>query len=550
MATRNDIADVIFPNIKETIADLENKFPPRKNPICSRYAPSPTGFVHIGNIYASLVESQFSHQNWWTFFLRIEDTDQKRLTEWWIEIIINWFKKFWIAIDEWPIWPENWDVWSYGPYIQSKRKYFYEVFVKELISKWLAYPCRIAEEEINQIRENQTKSKLVPWIYGKFSVRRDKSVDDVFDKLKEENWKYQVIRFRSPADLTKKIIFHDEIRWDVNMIDNYNDVVLIKWDGLPTYHMAHVADDHLMRVSHVIRAEEWLTSVPLHLQLFEACGLEHPKYCHPAQILKLDEGNKRKLSKRKDPEADVEFFFGRWYPVQWIIEYLMWIISSEFEWWQTNNPDKSYKDFEINFDKMNHAWALFDLIKLNSVCNNYMSRISTDELYEKTLERADKYNPDFAILMQSDIEYTKSAINIERKTIKDPKRFTNFKDVENQILFFYDGEREKLFVNKPVLPEIFSQDLIGKFIEEYSKVLDLNMTTEDWFTQLKEIWKRIWFASNNAEFKEWWYVWKIGDLAMFLRVQLCCANQTPDLFSVMKVMGKERVFKRLEKILI
>lgn len=547
MATRKDIADIVFPDIKETIEDLGKKFPPRSNPICSRYAPSPTGFVHIGNIYASLVESQFAHQNWWTFFLRIEDTDQKRLTEWWIDIIINWFKKFWIEIDEWPILPGNWDVWSYWPYIQSKRKYFYEVFVKELISKWLAYPCRMTEDEINQIRENQTKSKLVPWIYWKFSLRRDKSMDEILDKLKAESGKYQVIRFRSPGDLTKKIVFHDEIRWDVNMIDNYNDVVLIKWDWLPTYHMAHVVDDHLMRVSHVIRAEEWLTSVPLHLQLFGACGLQHPKYCHPAQILKLDDGNKRKLSKRKDPEADVEFFFERWYPVQWIIEYLMWIISSEFEWWQIANPDKSYRDFEISFDKMNHAWALFDLVKLNSVCNNYISRISTDELYENALNWAKQYNPHFADLMESDIEYTKAAINIERHTSKDPKRFTIFKDVEAQILFFYDSEREKLVSDAPILSEIFTKDLIDRFVADYSKKLDLNMTTEDWFNQLKEIWKQFWFAVNNAEFKEWWYIWKIWDLAMFLRIQLCCASQTPDLFSVMKVMGKERVINRLSK---
>lgn len=546
MATRNDIAELIFPDIKENIADLEKKFPARTNPICSRFAPSPTGFLHIWAVFVSLVESQFAHQNWWTFFLRIEDTDQKRLIDWWIDIIINWFKKFWINIDEWPIWQDNTDIWNYWPYIQSKRKYFYQVFVKELISKWFAYPCWMSEEEINKVREDQAKAKVVPWVYGKFSVWREKSADEIMEKLESESWKYQVIRFRSPGDLTNKIIFHDEIRWDINMIDNYNDIVLIKWDWLPTYHMAHIVDDYLMRVSHIIRAEEWLTSVPLHLQLFQACWLQHPKYCHPAQILKLDEGNKRKLSKRKDPEADVEFFFEKWYPVQWIIDYVMWIISSEFEWWQIVNHDKSYKNFEIRFEKMNHAWALFDLVKLNSVCNNYMSRISTDELYEKTLEWAKQYNSQFADLMLSDVEYTKSAINIERHTPKDPKRFSSFKDVESQILFFYDSEREKLFSNKLLLPEIFNQDLINKFVEEYSNILDLNMTTEDWFNQLKEIWKKFWFAWNNAEFKEWWYIGKIWDLAMFLRIQLCCASQTPDLFSVMKVMGKERVIRRLK----
>ena len=547
MATRKEIADIIFPDVKETIADLQKQFPPRDNPICSRFAPSPTGFLHVWAIFASLVELKFAKQNGWTFFLRIEDTDQKRLVDGWIDIIINWFKKFGIDIDEWPIWPDNSDVWNYGPYIQSKRWYFYEVFVKELIVKWLAYPCWMSEDEINQVRENQTKSKIVPGIYWKFSAWRGKSVDEIYNKLQSEGWKYQVIRFRSPADLTKKIVFHDEIRWDISMIDNYNDVVLIKWDWLPTYHMAHVVDDHLMRVSHVVRAEERLTSVPLHLQLFDACGLQYPKYCHPAQILKLDNGNKRKISKRKDPEADVEFFFEKWYPIQWIIDYVMWIISSEFEWWQIANPDKSYKDFEISFDKMNHAWALFDFVKLNSVCNNYISRISTDELYDKTLERAKTYSPDFAKLMLSDIDYTKAAINIERHTPKDPKRFTTFKDVESQIIFFYDDEREKLFVNKPDLPEIFNDNWTADFANEYANILNLDMSIEDWFVQLKQIWKKYWFAWNNAEFKEGGYKWKIWDLAMFFRVKLCCANQTPDLFSVMKVMGKKRIFDRLTK---
>lgn len=547
MTTRKNVADMVFPDIKETIEDLGKQFPPRLNNVCTRFAPSPTGFLHIWAVFSWTLASRFAEQNGWIFFLRIEDTDQKRQLEWWIDIIINWFKSFWIDIDEWPIWINNTDVWNYGPYIQSKREYFYKVFVKELISKWLAYPCRMTENEINEIRENQTKSKLVPWIYWKFSFWRDKSVDEVSDKLKLEDWKYQVIRFRSPGDLIKKIVFHDEIRWDVSMIDNYNDVVLIKWDWLPTYHMAHVVDDYLMRVSHVVRAEEWLTSVPLHLQLFAACELDHPKYCHPAQILKLEDGKKRKLSKRKDPEANVEFFFEKGYSIQWIIEYIMWIISSEFEWRQIANPDKDYKDFEFKLDKMNHAWALFDLVKLNSVCNNYISRIVTDELYKKTLERAKQYNPKFAELMQSDIEYTKAAINIERHTEKDPKRFTTFKDVEDQIVFFYDNEWKKLLVNRPVLPEIFTKDLINKFVEEYSNVLDLNVNLEEWFNQLKEIWKKIGFASNNAEFKEWWYIWKIWDLAMFLRIQLCCASKTPDLFSVMKVMGKERVINRLKK---
>jgi len=304
-------------------------------------------------------------------------------------------------------------------------------------------------------------------------------------------------------------------------------------------------DDHLMRTSHVIRGEEWLASVPLHIQLFSAFGLQHPQYCHVAPLLKLDNGNKRKLSKRHDPEANVEYLFESWYASQGIIEYLLTIVDPNFEEWQKANLDKNYLDYEITLEKMSKSWALFDLVKLQSVNNNYLSRISTDELYEQSLARALKYRPELAQLMQLDVNYTKAAMNIERHTEKDPKRFTTYTDIETQLKFFFDDERTKLQATKPALPEACTAEVMKPFVDEYSQALNLDMTVEEWFAQLKEIWKKYGFAGNNAEFKEWWYVGKIGDLAMFLRIQLCCAAQTPDLFSVMKVMGKERVVKRL-----
>lgn len=547
MATRKDIADIMFPDVKETIEDLLKKYPDRElNPVVSRMGPSPTWFMHIGNFYQAFTSWKYSKQNNGVFFIRIEDTDQKREVEWAIDVILEVLKWFNIILDEWPIGENMQDVGKYWPYVQSKRKYIYNVFAKYLVEKWLAYPCWMGEKEINKVREDQTRAKIVPWIYGKFSVRRDKSVDEILGKLKEERWKYQVIRFRSPWDLTKRIVFHDEIRWDINMIDNYNDIVLIKSDWLPTYHMAHVVDDTLMKTTHVIRWEEWLTSVPLHIQLFEAFELKIPFYAHIAPLLKLDNWNKRKLSKRYDPEANMKYFFEQWFPTKWLMEYLLTIMDSSFENWRNENIDKEFFEFKFTLENMNTAWALFDIVKLNSICNNYLSRITTDKLYDETLNWAKQYNPHFAELMQSDVGYTKAAINIERHTPKDPKRFSSFKDVENQVLFFYDSEWEKLFVNKPALAEIFNKDIIDNFVNEYSNLLDLDMTTEDRFAQLKEVWKKYWFASNNAEFKQWWYIGKIWDLAMFLRVQLCCATQTPDLFSVMKVMWKDRIVKRLK----
>lgn len=556
MTTRKDIADIIFPDVTETIQDLEKKYPPRANftrhpggPICSRFAPSPTGFLHIGGISTSFIARKFTKQNNGTFILRIEDTDQKREVEGTVDLIIDGMKTFGIQIDEWPLGAENSDVGNYGPYKQSHRKEIYNVFAKYLLENGLAYPCWMTPEELESIRNQQTKSKVTPGIYGNYSLRRNKTPEEIMTKLQAD--KNFILRFRSPGDMTKRVVFEDVIRGKVDMMDNYNDIVLIKGDGLPTYHLAHIADDYLMRVSHIIRAEERLASVPLHTQLFTACGLSVPHYCHVAPLLKLDNGNKRKLSKRHDPEADIWFFFENGYSTQWIIEYLLTIVDPWFEDRQKDNPEKSYLDFEIKLEKMSKSGALFDLVKLQSVNNNYLSRIVTDELYDQSLARALKYRPELAKLMQSDIDYTKAAMNIERHTAKDPKRFTTYADVETQLKFFFDSERTKLYGNIETLKNgnvIADKVLMKKFVDEYIQVVDLSMTVEEWFAQLKEVGKKYGFAGSNGEFKEWWYIWKVGDLAMFLRIQLCCATQTPDLYSVMQVMGKERVAKRLQAI--
>ena len=546
MTTRNDIAELIFPDVKDTIADLEKKFPPRANPICSRFAPSPTGFLHIGAVFTSFTARKFLNQQKGTFVLRIEDTDQKREVEGSINEIIDLLKTFRIPINEWPIGENNADVGNYGPYIQSQRKDFYQVFAKQLLSEWKAYPCRMTEEEMETTRTFQEKSKVTPGIYGNYSIRRNKTPEEIAEQMKiNPNF---IIRFRSPGDLTKRVTFDDLLRGRIEMTDNYNDIVLLKSDGLPTYHLAHIVDDHLMRMSHIIRAEERMPSVPLHLQLFAACDLPAPTYCHLAQILKLDEGKKRKLSKRKDPEANVAYFFEHGYAVQGILEYLINLIDSKFEDWQKANPDKSYLDFAIKIEDMNKAGALFDLVKLQSVNNGYLSRISTEQLYNESLTRAQKYKPELATLMMSDPAYTQSALNIERHTPKDPKRFSTYADIENQLRFFYDSEREemrKIHTLSTFNFQLSTADL-KNFVAEYIQVLDLKMSVEDRFNQLKEVGKKYGFAGNNAEFKEWWYIGKIGDLAMFLRIQLCCATQTPDLYSVMQVMGKERVIKRLQ----
>jgi len=543
MATRTDIANIIYPEITKTIEEYEAQYPQRTEKVVSRFGPSPTGFLHIGGVFASFVEQKIAKQSDGIFYLRIEDTDQKRLVEGSIELIIKYYGIFGIEVDEGPFGPDHADVGNYGPYIQSKRKSIYETFVKSLIERGLAYPCWMSTEEIDKIRDIQMKSKITPGIYGNYSVWRNKTPDEIAAQLQvDQNY---IIRFRSPADLTARVVFDDLVKEKVSMIDNFNDIVLIKWDGLPTYHLAHVVDDHLMRTTHVIRGEEWLTSVPLHLQLFGAFGFQAPQYAHLAPILKLDNGNKRKLSKRHDPEADVGYLFEQGFAMQGIIEYLLTIIDSSFEAWQQANPDKSYRDYDIALERMNKSGALFDDVKLQSVNNNYLSRISTDDLYNQALNWAEDYRPSLAAIMKKDPEYTKAALGIERHSEKDPKRFTTFQDIETQLLFFYDDQREILSKEKPVLPDIFTPELIKSFVDQYSSQLNLDLSLEDWFAQLKEIGKSLGFASTNGEFKEGGYIGKVWDLAMFLRVQLCCATRTPDLYSVMKVLWKERVIERL-----
>lgn len=548
MSSWKDLADLMFPDINESIEDLLKQFPERDNKLCSRFAPSPTGYLHIWGVFSAFVAYKFVSQSKGTFILRVEDTDQKRQIAWWIAMILNSMKTFWIDIDEWALGENNSSVWNYGPYIQSQRKYFYRVFAKALVEKGLAYPCWMTEWEIDSVRNQQTLSKTIPGIYGNYSLYRNKEIDELVQKVKEDS--DYILRFRSHGDTQKKIIFDDILRGKVNMLDNYNDIVLIKSDGLPTYHLAHIVDDTLMRVSHVIRAEEWLTSVPLHLQLFQAFWLPAPKYCHLAQILKNDEetGKKRKLSKRKDPEADVQYFFERGYAVHGILDYLYTIMDSWFEEWQKNNPEKSFLDCQLVLENMNKSWAIFDIQKMQSVNNAYLSRISTDQLFEEALDWAKKYNTYLANLMTSNTEYAKAALNIERHTEKDPKRFTTFQDIETQLKFFFDSEWDKLYNDKPALPEYMTKEILENFVDEYCSCIDLSWDVQSWFGQLKEIGKKYGFAGNNAEFKEWWYIWKIGDLAMFLRCQLCCSNRTPDLFSVMKVLWKERIEKRLKKL--
>ena len=549
MTTRAELADILFPDITETVESLLQKYPERAgNPTVTRFAPSPTGFLHLWGLFSAFISRKYANQKSGLTFLRIEDTDQKREVEGATELLILALKKFGITFAEWPIGENGQEIWNYWPYTQSHRADIYRVFAKKLVAEGLAYPCRMTEEELNATREMQMAAKIIPGIYWKYSQRRDKTPDQLLEKFNQENQTFPVLRFRSPGDTSKKIVFEDLIRGKIAMIDNYNDIVIIKGDGLPTYHFAHLVDDTLMRTTTVSRGEEWLTSVPLHLQLFAAFGFKAPEYAHFSAICKLEDWKKRKLSKRKDPEANVEYFFQEGYAPEAVLQYLLTLADSSYEDWQKENPDSSFLDFQFSLEKMNVAGPLFDFVKIQNINNNYLSLLSTAELYAQGLGRAEKYSPALADLMKKYPDYTQQALNIERHTEKDPKRFTLYTDISKNILFFYDEERENLKTQKPDFPENILHETRKAFAQEYAENFDLSWDVLTWFDQLKEIWKKYGFAANNAEFKQWGFIWKVWDLAMFLRIQLCWAKQTPDLFSVMKVMGRERVVLRLTDI--
>jgi len=544
MTTRWELANILFPDVNESIEDLLKKYPEREEKKVLRFAPSPTWYLHFWGLYTSFIGWKYAKQNNGKMLLRIEDTDQKREIEWAAELLIQALKNFWIQFDEGPL-NINEEFWAYGPYTQSKRANLYRVFAKYLVAQWLAYPCWMSEERLNEIREMQTVSRIIPWIYGNYSEWRNKNPDELLAKYHEEGNKFPVLRFRSHWDTSKKIVFKDMIRWEISMADNYNDIVLIKADGLPTYHLAHIVDDTLMRVTTITRGEEWLTSVPLHLQLFQAFNLPAPEYCHLAPICKLEDGKKRKLSKRKDPEANVEYFFENWYPPKALLEYIMTLADSSYEDWQRENEDKNYLDFNFSLEKMNVAWPLFDFVKLQNISNGYLSKLSTEDLYNQGLAWAEKYHNELATLMKKDPEYTISALNIERHTEKDPKRFTLYTDIEKNILFFFDEKWDTIKQNKPEFPESIPMETWKAFAADYAQNYDISWDVLSWFDQLKTIWNKYWFAANNAEFKQWGFIGKVWDLAMFLRIQLCWAKQTPDLFSVMKVLWDKRIKERL-----
>ena len=541
-----DLADLIFPDAKP-IAYYEEKYPERNLPegaIVTRYAPSPTGRMHIGGLYQALIAIAVKKKTNGVFFLRIEDTDQKREVENGITEIVQSLQEFDMGPDEGQI-SETKEIGNYGPYKQSDRKEIYQAYAKYLIEQGKAYPCFCLQEELDEMRQKQEAAKLRPGYYGVWAKYRNLPVDEAIEKI-QAGVPY-IIRFRSPGNEEKKIKHKDIIKGNVDFPENDQDIVIIKADGLPTYHFAHAVDDHLMRTTHVIRGDEWLSSVPLHLQLFQELGFKTPKYAHISPIMKNDDGNKRKLSKRKDPEASVCYYEEEGIPESAVKEYLLNIANSTFENWRRANPDKSMDEFDFQLNKMSVSGALFDMVKLLDVSKIVISRFTAEEIYTKSFTWAQKYDEELAEMLQ-DKEYALKVLGIERGNAKPRKDIAKYSDVKENIIYLYDT---KFFGTKQTYDydKIQDKETIERILNTYlAKYYDENADKQAWFDKIKEMADELGFASDVKAYKQEPEKWPghVGDISTVLRVALTGRRNTPDMYEIMKVLGKESIAKRFQ----
>ena len=543
-----DLAELIFPEAKD-ISYYEEKYPRRdlkEGAIVTRFAPSPTGFVHIGGLYQSLIAKKLTSQTDGVFFLRVEDTDQKREVENGVSGIINSLKEFEIEPDEGMI-SETESKGNYGPYKQSERKEIYQAYAKYLIEQGKAYPCFCTPEDVEKIRNKQENAKIRPGYYGVWAKCRNNTVEEMAEKIKSGE-KY-IIRFKSPGREDRKIKHKDVIKGNVEFPENDQDIVIIKADGLPTYHFAHAVDDHLMGTTHVIRGDEWLSSVPLHLQLFHELGFRPPKYAHIAPIMKNDNGNKRKLSKRKDSEAAVSYYEEEGIPAKAVKEYLLNIANSTFENWRRANPDKDMSEFELQLNKMSVSGALFDMVKLLDVGKTVISKFTAEEVYEKTLEWAKKYDKELEEMLK-DKEYALKIFSIERGNKKPRKDISKWSDVKDSIIYMYD-EKFKEQGQKDDYQVINDKEEIKKIVQLYiEKYYDEKDDKQMWFDKIKELAGELGYAKEVKEFKANPDKYKahVGDISTVLRVALTARTNTPDMYEIMQVLGKESVEKRMRQL--
>lgn len=541
------LADLIFPNITKTIEDYEKMYPERNLPEgakVTRYAPSPTGFIHIGALLSSFTANMIAKQSGGVQFLRIEDTDTERTVENGVNVIIEGLKEFGVEFDEGPN-SDGTEIGNYGPYVQSQRKEIYHAFIKHLIIEGKAYPCFCTKEENDKTREHQTVNKKRIGYYGKYAKCRNISASEAIEKIK--NGEEYIIRIKSPGCFDKKIVIEDLIKGRIEMPENDIDIPIMKRDGLPTYHFAHLVDDHLMRTTHITRGDEWLASLPLHIQLFQMFGFKPLKYAHLSPISKNDNGAVRKISKRKDPEAAMSYYHQEGIPSYAVMLYLATLMNSNFEEWYNQNKEKHYEEFKFEFKKMSKSCPLFDGDKLNNISKIYFSLLKADKIYDDACVYFEKYDKEFYDIFTRDRDFSVNLLNIEREVKKPRKDIASYKDIKKEFNYMYD----ELFTNVNYdWQKITDMSDIKEILDAYSEVYDENDDKEAWFNKCKELCDKLGYASDMKAYKENPDAYKgnVADLTTVIRVGLTGRSQTPDLYELLKLLGKDKVKERFNKV--
>ena len=535
------LANLLFPNVTATPEDMENRYPPRKLPEgakVTRMAPSPTGFMHLGNLFGAITDERLAHQSGGIFMLRIEDTDKKREVENGVETIISVFKKFGLNFDEGAL--ADGEFGDYGPYRQRQRADIYHVFAKKLVEEGKAYPCFCTEEELSSMREQQEAKGVNTGYYGEWAMWRDRPMEDIQAQLAAgQPW---VLRFRSTGDVSRQFKFNDLVKGELTVTENNIDQVLLKSDGIPTYHFAHAVDDHLMRTTHVVRGDEWLPSLPFHIQLFQALGFKLPKYVHIGPLMKMDGNSKRKLSKRKDPELALTYYKSAGFPVQAVYEYIMTLLNSNYEDWRRANPTAPATDFKFSPKKLNPAGNLFDYAKLCDVSKNEIAKMDAQQVYTLLVEWAKEFDPDFAQKLTADPDYAVKILAIGRGGKKPRKDMATWADAKPYMGFFYDE-----YLEAPVFDEKFTKEVIRSALEKFLERFDFQDDSTVWFNKVKEITEELGFTTDMKAYKlnPDSFPGTVADVSTFLRLAVTGKTNSPDLYTVMQILGYDRAVQRI-----
>lgn len=551
MHTFDELAELIFPEVTMTLEDLDRMYPDRDLPEgakVTRFAPSPTGFLHTGSLFTALVAQKVAAQSGGVFYTRLEDTDTKREVEGSGTELLDQLAVFSVIPNEG--YYGDHEKGNYGPYQQSKRAEIYKVVIKELIRRGRAYPCFCSHEELDALRKVQEASHVIPGYYQQYAKCRFLTLDEQFDAIR--SGKKFVIRFKSMGDHNLKKEADDLVRGHLYLSQNDQDIVIYKSDGLPTYHFAHLVDDHYMHTNVVSRGEEWLPSLPIHLELFETMGWKAPEYAHLPVIMKLDNGNKRKLSKRKDDEAAIAFFLKDGYPVEAIKEYLYTIANSNYEEWHKEHPELKQEDFVFTFAKMSLDGALFDIEKMQNISKEIIATYSAERMLREMLNYTEKYDEEFHRLIVSDPDYFKEIMNIEKDRENPRKDYIRYGEIFDKVKFFYEPYYSEMIAAQPLpFNPNFDKDLIVSVLDRFAKTLNIEQSEQDWFSSLKQLAAGFGFALNAKEYKKNPGVYKghVGDVAEMIRIALTSSRQSPNMYYILKILKNEKVSERIQKVI-